>query len=87
MNRHIREMQKARSFIRRKRGKTEFELCVIGNYDGFYEQAKEAADEMMRLWGRNRAAAGQHITEEDGQLMAAELSAESVSAFLSAMGT
>ena len=42
MNRHIREMQKARSFIRRKRGKTEFELCVIGNYDGFYEQAKEA---------------------------------------------
>ena len=36
MNRHIREMQKARSFIRRKRGKTEFELCVIGNYDGFY---------------------------------------------------
>ena len=49
MNRHIREMQKARSFIRRKRGKTEFELCVIGNYNGFYEQAKEAADEMIRL--------------------------------------
>ena len=37
-----------------------------------YEQAKEAADEMMRLWERNGAAAGQHITEEDGQLMAAE---------------
>lgn len=79
MKRHIREMQKARSFIRTKRGKTEFELCVIGNYDGFYEQAKEAADEMMRLWERNGAAAGPHITEEDGQLMAAELSAEYVS--------
>ena len=77
--RHVKEMKRARNFIRGKRGKTEFELCVIGNYNGFYEQAKEAADEMMRLWGRNRAAAGQHIAEEDGQLMAAELSAESVS--------
>lgn len=42
MERHNRELVRARSYIRNKRKKTEFELCVIGNYDMFYEQAKEA---------------------------------------------
>lgn len=42
MERHNRELTRARSFIRNKRKKTEFELCVIGNYDMFYEQAKDA---------------------------------------------
>ncbi len=42
MERHNKELVRARSFIRNKRKKSEFELCVMGNYDMFYEQAKEA---------------------------------------------
>ena len=42
MERHNRELIRARSFIRNKRKKTEFELCVIGNYDMFFEQARDA---------------------------------------------
>ena len=42
MGRHNREMKRARSFIRRKRGKSEFELCVIDSYSQFFEQAIEA---------------------------------------------
>ncbi len=79
MNRHIREMQKARSFIRSKRGKTDFELCIIGNYDRFYEQAREAADEMKKLWGREENDVGEYTQEEWEQLKAAELCDESVS--------
>ncbi len=49
MGRHNREMKRARSFIRGKRGKSEFELCVIDSYSGFFEQAKEAAEELKAI--------------------------------------
>lgn len=42
MERHNKELRRARNYIRNKRKKTEFELCVIGNYHLFYEQALEA---------------------------------------------
>ena len=42
MERHNRELKKARAFIRGKQRKNEFELCVIGNFSMFYEQAVEA---------------------------------------------
>ena len=42
MEKHNRELRKARSFIRGKRKKNEFELMVIAGYDQFYEQAREA---------------------------------------------
>ena len=42
LERHNREMQRARNYIRSKRKKTEFELCVIGSYQMFYDQALEA---------------------------------------------
>ena len=42
MGRHNREMKRARSFIRQKRGKSEFELCVIDSYPEFFQQAIEA---------------------------------------------
>lgn len=42
MERHNRELIRARSFIRSKRKKSEFELCVMGNYDVFFDQAMEA---------------------------------------------
>ena len=37
-------MKRARSFIRGKRGKSEFELCVIDSYSQFFEQAIEAEE-------------------------------------------
>lgn len=42
MEKHNREFRKARSFIREKRKKNDFELAVIASYDRFYEQALEA---------------------------------------------
>ncbi|MFT4005597.1 MAG: spore coat protein CotS [Lacrimispora sp.] len=46
MERHNRELIRARSFIRNKRKKSEFELCVMGNYDIFFEQAMDACQGM-----------------------------------------
>ena len=40
-------MKRARNFIRGKRGKTEFELCVMDSFDYFFEQAKEALGENL----------------------------------------
>lgn len=42
MQRHNREMKRVRQFISRKRKKSEFELCVMRNFSGFYEQALNA---------------------------------------------
>lgn len=47
--RHNRELQRARNYIRDKRKKTEFELCVIGNFRTFYVQAQEAQQGLERL--------------------------------------
>lgn len=49
MERHNRELRKARTFIRGKRKKNEFELTVIGSYDRFYEQAVEARCGMEQI--------------------------------------
>ena len=51
--RHVREMKRARNFIRGKRGKTEFELCVIDSFDHFFDQAKEAVRQMNSLFPEN----------------------------------
>lgn len=42
MARHNRELLRTRNYISGKRKKTEFELCVMGNYSMFYDQALEA---------------------------------------------
>ena len=65
--RHVKEMKRARNFIRGKRGKTEFELCVMDSFDYFFEQAKEALNQMKGLFLENGAPE---------QLAAAELSVE-----------
>ncbi len=49
MERHNQELKRARNYIRDKRKKTDFELCVIGNYRMFYEQASEACEGLKRL--------------------------------------
>ena len=65
--RHVREMKRARNFIRGKRGKTEFELCVMDTFDYFFQQAKEALDQMNNLFSESKPS---------GQLAVAELSTE-----------
>lgn len=50
MDKHNRELKKARSFIREKQRKNEFELCVIESFDRFYEEAAGAADGMRGLF-------------------------------------
>lgn len=49
MERHNRELKRARAYIRNKRKKTDFELCVIGSYDVFYGQAKSAWEGLKSL--------------------------------------
>ena len=50
MEKHNRELKKARNFIREKRRKNEFELCVIESFDRFYDQAQEAEDRMEEVY-------------------------------------
>lgn len=52
MERHNRELKRARSFIRGKRKKSDFELCVMKSFSAFFEQAKEAAEGIAGLWER-----------------------------------
>lgn len=56
LERHNRELQRARNYIRAKRRKSEFELCVIGNYSMFYEQALQAVEGLKGLWEDTKAA-------------------------------
>lgn len=51
MERHNRELKRARTYIRGKRKKSDFELCVMKSFQQFFEQAKEAAEGISGLWG------------------------------------
>ena len=55
MEKHNRELRKARTFIREKRKKNDFELAVIGSYDRFYEQALDACRGMEALYRQEGA--------------------------------
>ena len=50
MARHNRELKKARTFIREKRRKNEFELRVISSFQEFYSQAQDAERGMQELF-------------------------------------
>lgn len=50
MERHNRELKRARTYIRGKRKKSDFELCVMKSFDGFFAQAKEAAEGIAGMW-------------------------------------
>ena len=50
MEKHNRELKKARTFIRGKQQKNEFELCVIASFEPFYQQAILAAEGMKKLY-------------------------------------
>lgn len=60
MEKHNRELRKARNFIRGKRKKNEFELTVIGSFDRFYREAIKACDGMRELLDGNERN-GYHI--------------------------
>lgn len=50
MERHNQELVRARNFVRSKRKKTSFELRVIAGFQGFYEQAEQAAEGMSLIF-------------------------------------
>lgn len=49
MRRHSRELKRVRNFISAKRKKNEFELCVMQNFNMFYEQALKAQEGFAAL--------------------------------------
>lgn len=49
MERHNKELRRARTYIKNKHQKTDFELCVIGNFHTFYEQAVIAQEGLADL--------------------------------------
>lgn len=50
LKRRNRELKRARTYIRGKRKKSEFELAVIESFSGIFDQAAEAAQELSGLW-------------------------------------
>lgn len=56
MEKHNKELRKARNFIRGKRKKNEFELAVIGSFELYYHQAVEARDGMEAVFRREGEA-------------------------------
>lgn len=49
MERHNREMKRARTYMSNKRKKTDFELCVIHHFDEYYQQARKAQEGLELL--------------------------------------
>jgi spore coat protein I len=49
MLRHNCEMKRVRTFIHKKRRKNAFELCVMGNFERFFDQARQAQEGMQAL--------------------------------------
>ena len=62
LERHNREMQRARNYIRSKRKKSEFELCVIGSYKMFYDRPWKRY-RVYGNYGPNPAGSRQQETE------------------------
>lgn len=54
MERHNRELRRARNFISSKRKKSDFELCVMSSYPMFQEQAQEAQQGLVRMESEER---------------------------------
>ncbi len=68
MEKHNRELRKARTFIRGKRKKNDFELTVIGSYDQFYEQAMAACQGMEQVFQEEKKAIDQSYYVCHGEL-------------------
>ena len=68
MEKHNRELRKARNFIRRKHKKNEFELAVIAGYDRFYDQAEEAFYGIEQIYLEYANDIGKHDSVCHGEL-------------------
>lgn len=68
MDKHNRELKKARTFIRGKRRKNEFELSVIESFGRFYEQATGAAEGMRGVFQREGEAIRENYFVCHGEL-------------------
>lgn len=44
---HNRELRRVRSFIRNKKKKTAFELCIVESFDEMFAQAEEATEQLI----------------------------------------
>lgn len=53
MQRHNREMKKARAFIRKRVGKNEFESYYLKHYEEIYQQAEKATEQMKHSGCQN----------------------------------
>ena len=49
LERHNQELKRARNYMKNKRKKTEFESCVLSNFQVFYEQAASACEGLRQL--------------------------------------
>lgn len=49
MDRHNKELRRTRNFISAKRRKSDFELCVMGNFSIFYSQALDAQKGLLHM--------------------------------------
>lgn len=56
MERHTRELKRARNFIRGKRKKSEFELMVMKHFDSYFEQALAAGEGLKTLLSQGSGA-------------------------------
>lgn len=54
MERHNKELRRTRNFISGKRKKSDFELCVMGSFNGFYNEALEAQKGLCRMTEEGR---------------------------------
>lgn len=57
MDRHNKELRRTRNFISGKQKRSDFELCVMGSFKMFHEQALEAQKGLCRMEEENRVPA------------------------------
>lgn len=54
MERHNKELRRTRNFVSDKRKKSDFELCVMGSFNMFNEQAAEAQKGLLQMGEQGR---------------------------------
>jgi CotS family spore coat protein len=58
--RHNRELRNVKNYIRRKKQKNDFEALFLKNYEYFYQQADQAAQNLMQSVGRQQLCHGDY---------------------------
>lgn len=58
MDRHNKELRRTRNFISAKRRKSDFELCVMGSFKEFHDQALDAQKGLLQMAQEKRVPEG-----------------------------